>query len=316
LRREVLTQSSVGLELKAMNPPSRPFVSAIVPVYNDAERLKLCLQALEQQTYPQCLYEVIVVDNNSTEDLQPIVSQFQHAILTRESRPGSYIARNRGIALAKGEVLAFTDSDCIPAADWIETGVERLTQTPNCGLVGGNVRIFCQNDRAPTAVELYDRILAFPQKSYVEKDKFGVTANLFTHLHVMSAVGLFDEQLQSGGDYEWGQRVHRAGYEAVYAEATCVDHPARVSYQELGKKVARVVRGQYALKDKKAYDLRKFFQDIFKDLVPPIKFAIGVYQDHPDLTLIQTLQVVKIRWMVKSHRVWERTKLLLKWSTS
>jgi len=56
-----------------------PFVSVIIPVYNDPIRLKTCLQALEEQTYPQNAYEIIVVDNGSDESIEPIVAEFSQA---------------------------------------------------------------------------------------------------------------------------------------------------------------------------------------------------------------------------------------------
>ena len=87
------------------------FVSVIIPVFNDAERLKICLTALEKQTYPQDYYEVIVVDNGSDENLENVVKQFTQAKLAYYPELGSYAARNHGIALAKGEILAFTDAD-------------------------------------------------------------------------------------------------------------------------------------------------------------------------------------------------------------
>ena len=61
---------------KYMNEMSTPFVSVIIPVYNDPIRLETCLQALEEQTYPKSSYEVIVVDNGSDESIEPIVVEF------------------------------------------------------------------------------------------------------------------------------------------------------------------------------------------------------------------------------------------------
>ncbi|MBO1348747.1 MAG: glycosyltransferase family 2 protein [Hormoscilla sp. GUM202] len=100
-------------------------VSVIIPVYNDAEPLRTCLECLENQTYPKESYEVIVVDNASQSDTASVVNEFSQAMITYEKKPGSYAARNKGISVAKGEIIAFTDADCIPAADWIEKGVEK-----------------------------------------------------------------------------------------------------------------------------------------------------------------------------------------------
>lgn len=216
------------------------FVSVIIPVFNDMERLQLCLLALEKQTYPQNCYEIIVVDNGSDESLENAVKQFERVSLAYCSSPGSYAARNRGIALAKGEILAFTDADCIPAPNWLETGVKRLLATPNCGLVAGKIELFFQDSDRPTAVELYDSVTFFNQKQYVEEHKYGATANLFTYKSVFERVGLFNSQLKSGGDKEWGSKVFAGGYSSVYADETRVAHPARYSFGQMYRKIARV----------------------------------------------------------------------------
>ena len=125
------------------------FVSVIIPVFNDAKRLKICLAALEKQTYPQDYYEIIVVDNGSDKSLENVVRQFPRVKLACCLDPGSYAARNHGIYIAKGEILAFTDSDCIPARDWLETGVKCLLTTANCGLLAGKIEIFFLKLRSP-----------------------------------------------------------------------------------------------------------------------------------------------------------------------
>lgn len=235
--------------------PMQPFVSVVIPVFNDADSLRLCLRALEHQTYPQANYEVIVVDNGSdqAEAIQAVVAECGQAIVTQEAQPGSYAARNKGISLAKGEIIAFTDADCIPAADWIEQGVRRLQQTPNCGLVAGRIDIFCQRPDRATLVELYEQVTAFPQAEFLEKYQGGATANLFTCKQVLDRIGGFNTHLKSGGDLEWGRRVHSLGYQQVYAEEVCIAHPARSSFSQLYKKTRRVAGGVYDLYVKPDY---------------------------------------------------------------
>ena len=237
------------------------FVSVIIPVFNDSRRLRICLEALENQTYPKHLYEIIIIDNGSTENLEPLVHEFKNAIFIREEKPGSYIARNKGISVSRGAVIAFTDSDCIPAQDWIEKGVKNLTATPNCGLVGGRIDMFLKNPDKPTAVELYESIFAFWQKHYIEKRKFGATANVFTFRKVIEKAGLFNENLKSSGDLEWGHRVFSNGYKQIYADDVCVLHPARHSLHQLYRKIRRLTGGNPDLTSAKR--LYWFIQDIF-----------------------------------------------------
>ncbi|BAZ11090.1 glycosyl transferase, group 2 family protein [Calothrix sp. NIES-4071] len=263
-----------------MNNSSDLFVSVIIPVFNDSERLKLCLQALENQTYPKDLYEVIVVDNASQEDLKSLIIQFSQTQFAYESKPGSYVARNKGISIAKGDVLAFIDSDCIPSLDWIEKGVENLLSTPNCGLVAGRIDFFFQNPQQPTPVELYESIeLSFTQELNVQNSHFGVTANLFTFKHVIDNVGSFDEKLKSAGDREWGERVFTAGYKQIYADNVCIKHPARYSFEQLYKRIARFVGGKHDVmmsKNPSLVEIVMDFADIFK---PPFRSVYRAWKE-------------------------------------
>jgi glycosyltransferase involved in cell wall biosynthesis len=219
---------------------SLPPVSVIVPVYDDAPRLALCLAALARQSYPPDRVEVIVVDNGSDPPADPGAMGYPDVRTVVEPTPGSYAARNAGIGAATADVLAFTDSDCIPAQDWLERGVRRLLGTPDCAVVGGSVPVFPEDPDRPTSAELYDLVTAFPMEHYVRDLHFVGTGNLFTHRRVFRRVGRFDATLQSGGDVEWGQRVWRAGLKQVYDPDVVARHPARRTFAELHRKMTRV----------------------------------------------------------------------------
>lgn len=287
------------------------FISVIIPVFNDSERLKTCLEALENQTYPKSLYEVIVVDNRSDENIEGVVHQFGQAFATCETCPGSYAARNKGISLAKGDVIAFTDSDCIPASDWIEKGVANLLYTPNCGLVAGKIELFFKNPDQPTSVELYESIRAFRQQKFVEESRYGATANLFTFRNVIDKVGSFDKTLKSSGDREWGERVFAAGYEQIYADDTCVAHPARHSWSDLYKKVVRLLGGHQDLKKQRGYSFKDFIKDLAKDLSPPLRMYFRIWSEQRLKGNKQKLQYILVILYVKYCRAWERIRLHL-----
>lgn len=288
---------------------SNPFVSVIIPVFNDSEHLKLCLSALEKQTYSQSLYEVIVVDNGSDEDIQEVISQFSQAFAAYESQPGSYAARNKGISLAKGDVLGLTDADCIPALDWIEKGVAHLLQTPNCGLVAGQIKLFFKNPKQPTAVEIYESITALRQQKFVEESRYGATANIFTFRSVIDKVGAFDQTLKSSGDRDWGQRVFAAGYKQIYAHDVCVEHPARYSLAQLHKKVVRLVGGHQDLKKKRGYSSKEFIKDLVTDLLPPFRIYFQIWSDQRLKGKKQKFQHTYVFLYVKYLRAWEKIRL-------
>lgn len=286
------------------------FVSVIIPVFNDTERLQTCLAALERQTYLSNLYEVVVVDNGS-DDFQAVDSRFSHVLTTSESYPSSYAARNQGISLAKGDVIAFTDADCIPACDWIEKGVANLLRVPNCGLVAGKIELFFKNSNQPTAVESYESMRYLLQKEYIEKYRFGATANLWTLRSVIDHVGVFDPKLKSSGDVEWGERVFAAGYQQIYADDTCVAHPARHSLGQLTQQLIRRVGGECDLKRKKGYSFIGFMIDLIKDLKPPLKSIYCVFFDEKISGLKQKSQIVYIMLLTKYIKALERVRLQL-----
>ncbi|MBD2038536.1 glycosyltransferase [Leptolyngbya sp. FACHB-321] len=291
-----------------MSDSSNLFVSVIIPVFNDSERLKLCLQALKQQTYPEDCYEVIVVDNNSHEDIKSVVTQFNQVLLTHESRPGSYIARNTGLTLANGAAIAFTDVDCIPDPAWIEKGVAALLSTPNVGLVAGRIDLFCKDANNPNPVELYDSIaLSFPQDKFIEDGKFGVTANLFTFRRVIDAVGMFDETLMSGGDRQWGERVFAKGYEQIYADDARVRHPARDSWDDLLKRSIRIIGGKYDLMRQNTTSDLEALKDLILFLKPPFRSFFRIWTDqrlHGTKQKVQfTTVMLRLRWVAIQERL-------------
>lgn len=222
------------------NPSQLPFVSIIIPVYNDSARLRICLEKLEEQTYPTELYEVIVVNNASIEPVEPAVTGFERVKLVFESQPGPDAARNTGLEHARGQYFAFTDSDCLPYPDWLMNGITKLLEHPQAGLVGGRVDVFPQDPENITLVELYESVFAFPTQLNMTRDHFMPTCNMFTTQAVFDKVGIFDPDLKTPGDEEWGKRVHAHGYPLVYDEKIAIQHPARRTFKSLHKKIKRI----------------------------------------------------------------------------
>ena len=292
------------------------FISVIIPVFNDSERLKICLDALENQSLPKERYEVIVVDNGSRECIKSAVEGFGQVSVIHEPKPGSYSARNAGIHVARGGILAFTDSDCIPSHDWLEHGLNALQHRPNCGLVAGKITLFFKNPDSPTAVELYESIeLDFPQDKLLETERFGVTANLFTTKLIMNKIGEFNSQLKSGGDREWGQRVYATGYEQVYAPTALVQHPTRHTFWQLYKRVTRINGGNIDASRSSMSTLEQF-KNIFNDLAlaftPPFRSLFQIWDQEERLpTNAQKIQFIRVMLFVRYVSAWERIRLRL-----
>ena len=287
-----------------------PLVSVIIPVYNDAERLRRCLEALENQTYPADRYEVIVVDNGSDEPVAPAVTAFPHVRLAREATPGAYAARNTGLALARGEVLAFTDADCIPYPDWIEKGTARLLSEPGCGLVGGRIEVFPLDPDHPTAVELYELVNAFRMKDWIHRHHYAPTANVFTTRAVIDHVGPFDASLLAASDVKWGHQVHGHGYRLSYAGDACVRHPARRTFQEIRRQQAYYVAGDLGLI--RQHTPPGGLADLFfvlDELMFPVRTVLRIVRS--GYSLPDVFKIVFVLAWVRGVRLWEKLRLLL-----
>lgn len=288
---------------------SQPFVSVIIPVYNDSRRLVVCLEALENQTYPRNLYEVIVVDNGSLEKNSDIFTKFSKIIFSKEDFPTAAAARNKGILLAKGQVIAFTDSDCMPASNWIERGVNYLAQVDNCGLVAGKVEVFFKNYLKPTMVELYEYIYAFPQEKLIDKCHFSMTANLFIYKEVINKVGLFDRDISAGEDRELTKRIFGRNYKQVYAVDVCVAHSARCNIKQLVRKKISMGKGLYELYCKQKYSLAEFIYDFIYDWPLPRDFLLISLPKHNKNSLLP-VKVILISMLAKIIQNYEFIRLL------
>jgi glycosyltransferase involved in cell wall biosynthesis len=228
--------------LEQLSPEQLPPVSVVIPSYRDADLLRRCLEALSKQTYPSEKVEIIVVDNAGDEAVRQVCQEFG-VTYTIEMRPGVAAARNHGIVKANHEMLAFTDSDVIPLPEWLDRGVRRFCGTENCGFVAGAVEIFTQGRPSPSLAEIYEVVMAFPVRMYMEKHGFGVHANLFTSASVLKRVGPLDPNLAGAEDWEWGQRFAGEDLVVTYDDDVRVLHPARQTIAQLVKKSRRATLG-------------------------------------------------------------------------
>lgn len=217
-----------------------PLFSVIVPVYEDAAGLALCLEALSRQSVGVGRIEVLVVDNGSARPPHAEIAPYPFARLLQEARPGSYNARNKACRVATGEFLAFTDADCRPQPDWLENALHYFREHPDVHAVGGRIQL--ESSERPSSAELYELAISFRQARFVAEG-FAATANLLVRRRVFAAVGPFDGSLMSAGDRDWGYRLGAGGYRMDYLDTAVVIHPARATLAALLKKQRRLAAG-------------------------------------------------------------------------
>ncbi len=115
------------------------FISVVIPAYNEEKYIGRCLEALQKQTYSRRLYEIVVVDNNSTDRTAAIASDMG-AIVVSEAMKGIGAARQRGALAACGEIIASTDADTVVPPNWLERIAGRFLAEPDLGGLYGPVR--------------------------------------------------------------------------------------------------------------------------------------------------------------------------------
>jgi glycosyltransferase involved in cell wall biosynthesis len=219
---------------------SSPRVSIIVPARNAEVEARRLLAALHAQTASTDSFEIIVVDDASSDATAEQVRADPLArLIELPAAVGPYPARNVAARTARGDLLAFTDADCIPAPDWIEQGVAAFGPA-EVDLIAGAIRIPL-GDR-PSAVSLVDAARHLNQELYFSRG-YGATANMWVRRTVFEEIGGFNEQLLSGGDWEFGLRTREAGKKLEYVPAASVDHPPRARPSELVRKGYRIGLG-------------------------------------------------------------------------
>ncbi|MDD4938646.1 MAG: glycosyltransferase [Candidatus Omnitrophica bacterium] len=248
-----------------------PFVSVIIPAYNSEKTIGQLIQSLLGQTYPKERFEIIIVDNNSRDNTYKIAGTFPVKVIQENKAQSSYAARNRGIEQACGELFAFIDADCTASGNWLEEGVRKL-HAENADLVGGRVGFVFTKKR--TASEMYDAITHFNMEKSVKTRQTTGSGNLFVRAPVFKKIGLFREDVRSGGDMQFTYKAVNCGYKLVYSQEALILHPAR-TFKELLKKSFRVGTGCVDILKARSMRSSQVMWRILKDFLPPSPLSIN-----------------------------------------
>lgn len=202
--------------------------SIIIPVYNDVN-ITECLQSVAELQYPRDQFEVIVVDNNSRPEIAELIKKFPvHYI--QEPITGSYKARNTGAQLAKGEILAFTDSDCTVAADWLQAIENSLSEDSVAAVMGyaggnnANAIAVCEQRMYEENIAAFSHELSLRR---IDTRNFAITKAAF------NSVGEFTAALAYGGDMEYGARIHANGLVIRFNKHMFVTHTNPTQLRDL-----------------------------------------------------------------------------------
>ena len=238
-------------------------ISIIIPCLDaPADRLlallqNICQQAQAVQRETGDGVEVFLVDNGSQEALannyRELCTRLK-VIYLRELQPGSYAARNTGIAASKGELLVFTDDDCDPVPTWLSCYVAAYAKNP-ASMYCGDVLL---NYNSKSYAECHDAATAMDQKKYCDRGG-AMTANIAIPRAVFDSAGVFDSSLLSGADIKFTREATAGGVSLGWVEGAEVWHPARGA-AGIMRKIRRITGGHLQEKRQsgKTFTLRDY----------------------------------------------------------
>jgi cellulose synthase/poly-beta-1,6-N-acetylglucosamine synthase-like glycosyltransferase len=238
-----------------------PFFSIIVPTYNRPRQIFLCLQALSIINYPHPRFEVIVVDDGSRLPVQTHISPFfdkmNLTVITQENA-GPSMARNVGAKSAKGDFLAFTDDDCMPASDWLQTLSLRFKVSPGCAIVGRSVNALEENVYDTASQMLIEYLHAYYNHEH-NQARFITSNNLSLPTKQFEAVGGFDTFFSKAGgeDREFCEHLRYHGYQIIYAPEVVVHHSHGLTFSSFWRQHFNYGRGAFLFRQKCFHNRRQ-----------------------------------------------------------
>ncbi len=218
-----------------MHPASRVLCSIIIPNWNGADYLPVCLDALRRQTYPRL--EILVVDNASTDRSLALLAQDypEVRVIKLDDNYGLTGACNRGAEAARGDVLIMLNNDTEAEPGWLAALVETLVEHPEAGSAASKMLLFDRRDTLHTAGDLYG-MDGIPRNLGVwepDEGQYDQAVEVFSgcggavayRREAWDAVGGFDEEFfMYCEDVDLGWRLQLAGYRAVFAPQARVYH--------------------------------------------------------------------------------------------
>ncbi|MGB3189448.1 MAG: glycosyltransferase [Limnoraphis sp.] len=228
---------------------NQPFFSIVIPTYNRPERLKNCLQSITNLNYSRDRFEVIIIDDGSSMSLEPVVTPFHQQIeITFITQPnaGPASARNTGAAKARGKFIVFTDDDCQPKPNWLNSLESQFTLTPDSLLGGKTLNALPENLYSTASQLLIDYLYEYynadcKQASFFASNNFALSTERFHQ------VGRFDTTfpLAAGEDREFCDRWLHHNYKMIAVPDAQIYHAHKLTLRSFWRQHFNYGRGAF-----------------------------------------------------------------------
>lgn len=224
-----------------------PDCTVIVPTHSRPRQLASCLESLANLDYPADRFEVIVVDDEGNAPLDSVVAEFRGRLtltLLVQKRGGPAAARNNGAEHARGQLLAFTDDDCRPAATWLRRLAERFAAEPERAFGGRTVNALSHNLYA--AVSQLVITVGYAQNNRdPENARFFASNNVAFPREGFLALGGFDPTFTTSEDRDLCARWILSGRRMSYVPDAVVWHESELTFRSFARQFFSYGRGAF-----------------------------------------------------------------------
>jgi GT2 family glycosyltransferase len=204
---------------------STPEISIVIPTYNGGTSLMALLESIAGQTLDPARYEVIVVDDCSTDGTWEALARYSHdatravrVLRTPTNSGGPAAPRNLGWRRSKAEYIAFLDDDCVPRPDWLTAGLSQMKRDPKVGVMQGQTL-------TPPEIDLYQLDRYFVYRLITEPSPWFEAVNIFYRRAALEEVGGFNETIVTWGeDTDLGWSVVEKGWARAFSKNATVTH--------------------------------------------------------------------------------------------
>ena len=259
-----------------------PLFSIIIPTYNRPNQLASCLKSLSCLNYPSDKFEVILVNDGGVTPADDVISTFKdriNIIVINQTNKGPASARNNGVRTANGELLAFTDDDCLPEPNWLNALGECLRDNPEC-IVGGSTLNLLHDNLYSTASQLICE-LAYKHYSVDHKQStFFCSNNIAFSKKKFLEIGGFDESFKTAEDRELCKRWLNNGLKMIFVPEAIIFHAHRLSLVPFIKQHFNYGRGSFQFYNKKILHGQGYFNNLFEFNFNPKNLIVYPFSKH------------------------------------